>query len=166
MLNFTISVDVSNAIEALAKKVANIKDLRPAWEKAESVVIDAVRRNFLVGGRPSWPPTKGKKIDHRPLIGTGELLARATRPMMVSTPNGVVFVPRVGDAGAVHQFGFYGNVSVSEHFRNGRGEKKSSTVRAHIKRMKIPARPFFIIPHGTSDVSRITEFVRKRVMGD
>lgn len=166
MPDFTVVVDASSAIEALARKIANIRDLRPAWKKAESVVIDAVRRNFLAGGRPSWPPIKDRKTGRRPLIGTGELFAAATGPMVSSRRTEVVFVPRVGAAGIVHQFGFSGNVFVSEHFRDGGGMRKSSMVGAHMKRMEIPPRPYFVIPHGSSDISRIEQSVLEHVMKD
>ena len=164
MPEFGIHVDVDDVVAALQDKIAKISDLRPAWKRAESVVIDMVRRNFLAGGKPTWAPLKDKKLGRRPLVGTGELLARATHPLLALSKDGAVFVAPVGAAGMVHQFGFSGNVTVSEHFRDGRGAKKSATVRSHTKRMEIPARPYFIIPHGTSDVSRIELLVQEYVM--
>ncbi len=67
---------------------------------------------------------------------------------------------------AVHQYGFNGNVSVPEHTRKlkaiGQGKKRitgrTTHVRAHTRRMRMPARPSMGFPLDSQE--RIAENIR------
>lgn len=115
-----------------------------------------IRQNFVQKGRPKWVPRKDKN-PWPLLVKHGGMFEASIRPVSIpgfAGMNHVAWTANVGEVGLVHQYGWKGNQTVklgADIF--GRGAKKS-----FVRKMDIPARPFFVLP---PDGSAEREFSRQ-----
>lgn len=144
-ITFKLQVDTTASQEHLAGIRARAADLRPAMRYMGRAGVEQTRRRFQAGRGPdgaAWK--KSNKPSGQTLIEKGLLLRslHATEPQ-----NGAVEWGSNREYARVHQLGFNGQVAVPSHVRRfshifGRPAKGVSTVRAHSRRMKMPARPY------------------------
>ena len=126
------------------------------FRRATIIVFASVKQNFSAGGRPGWAALK--KREGQPLRDTGRLMASVTsnagvaRETHTATSHVLEIGTNVKYANA-HQFGFSGTVNVRAHSRKGK------PVRAHSRRMNIPARPFLVLQ--AQDKTEIIEAIRE-----
>lgn len=81
-------------------------NLRGAWEVVGEIVLNSIRRNFDVGGRPTpWAPRStlypGRRANNKLLIDTGRLInsiAKRAANTYVEVGTNVIYA-------ATHQFG-------------------------------------------------------------
>lgn len=128
--------------DKLVRMQTRWKTMSAPFKQVALLVKASVQQNFAAGGRPTpWPG-----LTHRqgqPLRDTGRLMASVTTNALTrETHTATNHVLEIGTNlvyANVHQFGFSGVVQVKEHQRKGR------PVKAHQRKMKIPARPFLLL---------------------
>ena len=139
----TLRLDgVQELTERLMRTQTRWRTMSEPFKRAIIVVHASVKQNFSSGGRPGWPALK--KRQGEPLRDTGRLMASVTtragvvRETHTATSHVLEIGTNVKYANA-HQFGVNKSVNVRAHARKGK------PVRAHSRRMNIPARPFLVL---------------------
>lgn len=110
--------------------------LKALGELGVSQTHDHFQQETGPGGTP-WEPSKRAETDQK-----GKTLQDTARLKnsihWKVTRSGVVYGTNV-EYGPVHQYGFDGQVQVQAHQRDG------SAVAAHVRKMKMPERPFLFV---------------------
>lgn len=175
MIEPGIKIDDSELQVVLRGIIQRCDDKRAGLEKIGGVVVESVRHNFHVGGRPTkWTPSKRAKADKIP--GRTAATLRDTNRLMNSITSSVsadhVLVGTNVVYAATHHYGAkqfsFGTVAakVSEHTRIARSGK-SYKVSAHTRKMRlpwgtIPARPFMLVQD--EDIPTIELIMAKHLM--
>lgn len=145
----------------LRELAAKGKKLKPLMVKIAGHMKDAVAENFENEGRPKWKPWSSKYAAWRRKRtsgkpgGPGKILQLSRQLLSSIQSKAADTSAAVGTNkkyAAVHQFGIDRAVRVGQHTRRNKhgniyqkGKKIASGVsyvKAHSRRMKIPARPF------------------------
>jgi len=144
-ITFKLQIDTAATEAYLAGVRARAGDLRPALRAIGRAGVNQTRRRFQAGRGPdgaAWK--KSNKPTGQTLIDKGLLLRSISdRP---PEANAVEWGSNRSYA-RVHQLGFNGPVQVPTHVRRfthifGRPANGVATVKAHTRRMKMPARPY------------------------
>lgn len=151
---------------------ARLGNLPPALRAIARQGVASTRRRFQTGSAPDGTPwKKGKKKTGQTLIVSSLLLRSVVdRP---PEANAVEWGSNREYAG-VHQFGFTGSVQVPAHTRVvrkifGRPTKAPvvQSVRAHARKMDIPARPYLGVSNedGSKFASILLRYVSQPLTG-
>lgn len=173
-MDINIKMDLTG-VKGLFRRLKKAgSDLTPVMKVIGETVRTSVVKNFLEKGRPTqWMPLapetiRRKKNKGRVLIEESHLMdsvnwrASASR---VEVGTNKVYA-------AIHQFGFGGKVSIPAHrrkvesrdIRDGKKKKASGVgfVKAHERRMNVPARPFLMVQN--EDIAEIREMITAHIM--
>jgi phage gpG-like protein len=156
---------IKNIIGGLEKTI-RVKALKVLAVEAEI----SVRKNFDVGGRPAWLPSKKSKRNKntKTLVISGAL----KNVSAISDAEGVKLVidPRARAYAEIHQFGGVinraaGKVKLRKTARGNRfassKHKRFKEVARKAYQINIPARPYLNIPQ--EDYPRILESVKMAI---
>ena len=153
---FQIRVRIDDALtqEHLKRVAEAIEDRRSLMREEARIMHGEIEANFRAGGRPTrWEVSEGaKKRGGKTLIKSGQLVGSVSE----ESDNSSAHVGTNKAYGPAQHFGFFGEVSVRAHMRRVKsrdvytGKKKTTSgaeaVRAHTRKMYLPARPFMVIP--------------------
>ena len=140
--------------DLLSKLAARANNMQPGMQSIGETIRTSIERNFAQEGRPEkWKKSlRAKEESGQTLSDT----ARLRRSFTVAAKKDSVIVGTNVIYAALHHFGAkkgrFGTVqaNVREHVRHIAKAGKTSTVRAHKRKMKlprgdIPARPFIMV---------------------
>lgn len=137
----------------LGRLAGAMRNLTPVMRGIGEIVKTSVERNFAASGRPDkWKESQRvKKEGGQTLSDTGRLRGSFTvraYPDRAEVGTNVVYA-------AIHQAGFEGTIDIAAHIRKVKSrdvrESRKITakgigyVRAHARRLNMPARPFLMI---------------------
>jgi phage gpG-like protein len=177
-----IDIDIHPSPVILAAELTAIsvefKDYRePLTNSIKNVMMPSIRKNFDVGGRPSWAPLSAATLSRRAYEGsgiTGRILSRTAALRRRAASFGVwkvnndeAHVGSLGSGGGgvpwakLHQEGFEGSGGpIGRIVRRGVPQLPSATLRAGDEVVEgyagdIPARPFLVIqPEDEDKIAR------------
>lgn len=144
-MNMIMDIGLVLMMEDMREGQDRMKDTSPGMIRVvKEVVIPAIDKNFIAGGRPGWAPLDAATINQRgregsgatPLIRSGNLLEEATSfdNWVVSQDDAVMVLPENAEYGYVHEDGS----------------------------ANVPARPFMEIPE--DDLARADEIMTEWVV--
>ena len=136
------------------------KDLTSPFKIIGRHMIGSINRNFKVEGRPvKWIQSRRAEEEGGQTLRDKGTLKNSIFSKVYK--HKIQFGSNLKYA-AVHQYGFSGTVSVPEHSR--KTKYGSTRVRAHSRRMRLPARPFIVFQKFDRDyiLYTISEALRKR----
>ncbi|MFN3599516.1 MAG: phage virion morphogenesis protein [Aquificaceae bacterium] len=149
-----ITIEDKKVKEILERLTEKTQDLSPLMKRIGGIMLSAVEENFEQEGRPKWSPLSSKTIKQREKKGhwPGKILqlsGRLASSISMSYSKDSAIVGTNVKYASTHQFGFQGLVSVRTH------ERKGKPVKAHPRKMNIPARPFLKLTD--EDMQKIKE---------
>ena len=164
--------EINNIENKLRQIIATVKSgaLKVLAIEAER----SIRKNFDAGGRPQWQ--QRKRISKRQK-GTNILVITGNMKNVIATAEGDRVVVRVNplarEYAAIQNFGGVINVPAREMkfrqskktgktvFASSRHKKITKTATAKAHSIKIPARPYMVIP--TQDYDRILNAIKTQI---
>lgn len=158
---------VTDRLQKIAEKSGN---LRAPLDKCGEILVSSIEQNFNVQGRFSepgswrggpnkWPPSAAAKRRGGMTLSKSGQLRRSIQKVTSDTR---VEVGTNKEYAAAHNFGFDDNVTIKEHKRKNRKRGGTHTVRRHLKRMKITARPFMVIQE--EDIEEMIDDLGRYIM--
>jgi phage virion morphogenesis protein len=156
--------EVQARLRALGR---GVQDLRPALRQVGELLVASVKKNFELGGRPAWRPSRRARTE-----GGQTLVDRATLRNSIQVRRVDATSVAIGTNvryAAAHQFGVSGPVQIPAHVRRVKSRDVYQTrwvwskgsdkvrnkkeriasgvamVRAHQRTLRIPPRPFLAV---------------------
>lgn len=146
MFSFSVKInsnDIKNVLSRVDGIAARCRSQKPFFVESAGLVADGIKHMFLSHGEGTWPAVKPRKDKSpHPLGGTtGKVFRKATDLSVWMTDHTAVYMaPELGPLSVLHT-GFDGMVTRMVASRNARSGRTKQTFR-----MRIPARPFFMVP--------------------
>jgi len=160
----TIKIE-SKIPDVIGEMLAKIKDREPLMRNISSIMLDDVRQNFEVQGRPPWAPLAQSTIKERQRLGywPGKILQRTGQLLKSITSKSDNDSAQVGTNkiyAAIHQFGGIINQAARSNlykqaryirkskkgkFKKNRGKREMGGFTYKAKSIRIPPRPFLIL---------------------
>lgn len=171
-VSFEISMAGLESVGALLNEfVRSASDLKPALKSIGEHIVSEARLNFANERGPdgrAWKMSlRARKEKGQTLSLTARLrnsISYRVRDDSVSVGTNVIYA-------AVHQLGLSGNVTVSAHERRivqafGKKLKKprTITVKSHVSKRNIPARPFLPMTLEEVGVSEIEQILIRHLL--
>lgn len=168
----TIDVDAKPVADILKRIKNRMGSMRPALENVGEIILESVRDNFELGGRPAWKPLSDRTLltkKNDKILENKGWAGGLLGSIQPDVGDDYVMVGTDKEYAAVHQFGMTGSVNVKAHTRvikKAFGKTLPSpvtvSVRAHSVSMDVPARPFLMIQ--SNDMVRILDELTDFIM--
>jgi phage virion morphogenesis protein len=149
MVKIEIDIKDQDLRAMLSKLGQKMRDMTPFMRTAAGIMHDEVEENFAQEGRPKWKKSKrAEKQGGQTLQKSGQMAASISErhdSNEAAVGTNKVYAP-------AQQFGVNKTVSVPAHSRKTKSGK-GGTVRAHVMKMNLPARPFLTMgPDGLDKI--------------
>lgn len=135
-------------VDLISQIIKRNFDNEGAWNGDDSNI------DLFSGGSKKWEKLANPQGDEfrKLLRDTGNLYNN----IEVGLNGDQIYISSNAPYSAIHQFGFSGNVTISEHERTSKKGKKFK-VKQHSKFVSIPARPFIVLSE--DDLEEIYELI-------